>query len=137
MSEPWKKHLRKLLSIRAGGRCEYCRILEYLSNFDFHIEHIIGLQHGGSSLTTNLAFACSWCNWKKGPNISSILVPDNKLISLFNPRTQNWFDHFEVTSSGWLIEKTDVGAVTLKLLELNHSERVVERIEMMKNGFYP
>ena len=137
MNKSFKKQLRQLLSIRAGGRCEYCRVLEYLSNFEYHIEHIIGLQHGGSSLTTNLAFACSWCNWKKGPNISTILIPGGSLIPLFNPRTQNWFDHFEAISSGWLLEKTAIGEATIKLLELNHPERIIERAEMMERGFYP
>jgi hypothetical protein len=41
-----KKYLKKLVAIRAGGRCEYCRVLEYISNYEFHLEHIIGLQHG-------------------------------------------------------------------------------------------
>lgn len=137
MSGSVSKQLRKLIAIRAGGRCEYCQVLEYLSNYRFHIEHIIGLQHGGSSLSSNLAFACSWCNWKKGPNISTILVPDGHLVPLFNPRTQNWFDHFEVASTGWLIEKSETGAATVKLLELNNFEKITERVEMMKGGFYP
>jgi len=97
-----RKQLRKLVAIRAGGRCEYCRVPEYLSNFEFHTEHITGLQHGGSSLSENLALSCSWCNWKKGPNIATILITGGELIPLFNPRTQNWFDHFEVEANGWL-----------------------------------
>ena len=137
MNAPRKKQLRRLLSIRADGRCEYCRVLEYLSNYEFHIEHIIGLQHGGTSFSSNLAFACSWCNWKKGPNISTILTPVGPLIPLFNPRKQNWFDHLEVGSTGWLIGKSDIGESTIKLLELNHSEKVIERFEMMESGFYP
>ncbi|MCB9341857.1 MAG: HNH endonuclease [Lewinellaceae bacterium] len=79
-----KKHLKKLIAIRAGGRCEYCRVLEYLSNFNFHTEHIIGLQHGDPSTSENLAYACSWCNWKKGPNIATILLPGGSLSPLFS-----------------------------------------------------
>ena len=44
---------------RAGYRCEYCRVLAYLSAFDYHIEHIIGLQHGGVNTHNNLAYCCS------------------------------------------------------------------------------
>lgn len=112
-------------------------MLEYLSNYEFHLEHIIGQQHGGSSLPENLAHVCSWCNWKKGPNIATILIAGGELIRLFNPRSQNWFDHFEVNSSGLLIGKSSVGQATIKLLELNHPERVKERIEMMEAGCYP
>ncbi len=67
MSESSRKQLRKRIAIIAGGRCEYCRVLEYLTHYDFHIEHIIGLQHGGTSVAANLAYSCASCNWKKGP----------------------------------------------------------------------
>jgi hypothetical protein len=136
MSDATRK-LRKIVAIRAGGRCEYCRVLEYLSNFDFHLEHIIGVQHGGAASLQNLAFSCSWCNWKKGPNIATILKPGGELIPLFNPRHQNWFDHFELESGGLLSGKTPVGAATIKLLELNHADRLIERLEMIKGGYYP
>lgn len=137
MNERRRKHLKKWIAIRAGGRCEYCRVLEYLSHYEFHLEHIIGQQHGGTSLPENLAYVCSWCNWKKGPNIATILAPGGALIPLFNPRLQNWFDHFEVDSSGLLVGKSPVGRATIRLLELNHAERVRERIEMMTAGCYP
>ena len=137
MNESRRKHLKKLVAIRAGGRCEYCRVLEYLSNYEFHLEHIIGLQHGGSSLPDNLAHVCSWCNWKKGPNIATILTSGGELIPLFNPRLQNWFDHFSADPSGQVFGESPIGHATIKLLELNHLERIKERIEMMKGGYYP
>lgn len=137
MNERRRKHLKKWIAIRAGGRCEYCRVLEYLSHYEFHLEHIIGQQHGGTSLPENLAYVCSWCNWKKGPNIATILAPAGELIRLFNPRLQNWFDHFEADPSGLLVGKSPVGQATIRLLELNHPERVRERIEMMTAGCYP
>ena len=137
MSRSTPKYLRKLVAIRAGYKCEYCQVLEYLSNYEYHIEHIIGVQHGGSDLPDNLAFACAWCNWKKGPNIATILAPNQVLIPLFNPRIQNWFDHFDVDFSGRLKGKTLVAQATIKLLDLNHPGKVEERAEMMKSGFYP
>jgi hypothetical protein len=137
MNKAKRKQLKKLAAIRAGGRCEYCRVLEYLSNYAFHLEHIIGLQHGGSSLPDNLAYVCSWCNWKKGPNIATIINASVELIPLFNPRTQNWFDHFNADTAGVLHGKSSVGKATIKLLELNHPERIKERFEMMKGGYYP
>ncbi len=76
---------------------------------------------------------------EKRPNISTILVLEMKgdLIPLFNPRSQNWFSHFEVGKNGLLYGKTDIGKGTIKLLELNKPERVDERLRMMEAGFYP
>ena len=90
------KKVRSLVISRAGNRCEYCRVLDYLVGFDYHIEHIIGVQHGGTDELSNLAYACSYCNWKKGPNLSTILYVGGELIPLYNPRSQIWFDHFEI-----------------------------------------
>jgi HNH endonuclease len=104
--------------------------------FSYHIEHIIGKQHGGTDTLSNLAYACSYCNWKKGPNISTILFLGGALIPLFNPRTQNWFDHFEV-KRGEILPLTPVGEATIKLLDLNLAARVDARFEMMLAGCYP
>jgi hypothetical protein len=95
------------------------------------------LQHGGTSVATNLAYSCAWCNWKKGPNIATVLDMKGSLIPLFNPRTQNWFSHFEVDGTGLLHGKTDIGKATIKLLELNRPERIDERLGMMVAGYYP
>lgn len=66
MSRRTSKYTRKLVAVRAGYKCEYCQVSDYLSNYDYHIEYIIGLQHGGADTPDNLAYACAWCNWKKG-----------------------------------------------------------------------
>ena len=121
---------------RSGHRCEYCRVLAYLACFDFHVDHIIGVQHGGPTILDNLAHTCSPCNWKKGPNISTILAFGGALIPLFNPRTQNWFDHFEALN-GVLRPLTIIGDGTIKLLELNQPYKIEERYEMTLAGFYP
>lgn len=136
MSVYLSRAIRKLVVARAGHRCEYCRILEYLSSFDYHIDHIIGIQHGGPDTLNNLALSCAPCNWKKGPNISTLLELEGALIPLFNPRTQDWFDHFEA-KKGVLIPRTSIGEATIKLLELNQPNKVEERFEMTLTGFYP
>ena len=61
MSQYISRALRKLVIERAGHRCEYCRVPEYLSGFDYHIEHIIGVQHGGTNTLDNLAYCCPIC----------------------------------------------------------------------------
>ena len=136
MSQYISRALRKLVIERAGHRCEYCRVPEYLSGFDYHIEHIIGVQHGGTNTLDNLAYCCPICNWKKGPNICTILLMGGELIPLFNPRKQNWFTHFEA-NNGRIIPLTVIGQATVKLLELNEFSKIEERLEMELGGFYP
>ncbi len=74
--------------------------------------------------------------WKKRPNISTILEIGGALIPLFNPRTQNWFEHFEV-QNGFILPLTTIGEATIKLLALNELDKVEERYEMMVVGVYP
>lgn len=136
MSQYISRSIRRFVIARADYRCEYCRVPEYLSSFDYHIEHIIGIQHGGTNSLDNLAYCCSSCNWKKGPNISTILEIGGILIPLFNPRIQIWFEHFD-TKEGVIITKTLVGQATAKLLELNRPEKIEERFQMTLSGFYP
>jgi hypothetical protein len=132
----FSKNTRRFIISRAGNRCEYCRVLDYLVGFEYHIEHIIAEQHGGTNVLSNLAYACSYCNWKKGPNISTILSLGGELIPLFNPRTQNWFDHFEVRR-GEILPLSTIGEGTIKLLDFNQLSRIDARFEMMLAGCYP
>lgn len=128
--------LKKLVATRAGFRCEYCRTPESESAYRFHFEHIIALQHGGQTNEANLAYACSCCNWKKGPNLATILAATGLLVRLFHPRKDNWFDHFEL-QNGMIYAKTDIGDGTIKLLELNQPDTIIERAAMEKLGLIP
>ena len=42
-------------SLRAGGRCEYCRFPMAVSRLPFHCDHIIAEKHGGPAAGENLA----------------------------------------------------------------------------------
>jgi len=136
MSRAIPASLRKFVAERAAFRCEYCRVAEADSNYAYHIEHIISRQHGGSNHPDNLAYSCSICNWKKGSNIASILEEGAIPIPLFNPRKQNWFDHFAL-ENGVVAAKTLIGAATIKLLKLNFPDKIIERRELTQAGRYP
>lgn len=57
------------------------------------------------------------------------------LTPFFNPRTQNWHDHFELV--GPLVEPlTPEGRVTVKILGINDSERVSERRPLIQAELY-
>lgn len=137
MSRDIPEAIRALVAERANYRCEYCRRLESDSFIKYQIDHIISLKHGGSSDLDNLAFSCPICNSNKGTDLGTILEDEETLVKLFHPRKQDRVDHFKVSTDGELIPKTDIGQATIKLLDLNNIDRMLERIDLIKAGLYP
>lgn len=91
--------IRELVRRRAEGRCEYCRLPQSAQPFvTFHIEHIIAKQHGGSDDPENLCIACQRCNFRKGPNLTSIDPDTGNVERLFDPRRHKWSRHFQWTA---------------------------------------
>ena len=129
------KQLRQLVAERADYTCEYCRLPQTVALHKHEPDHVIPLQHGGETEKNNLALACMRCNRYKGANVASYDPTTNKLVPLFNPRTQNWEDHFEL--KGAIIQPiTPEGRVTVKILRMNDENRVVERLRLIEAGFY-
>jgi HNH endonuclease len=118
---------------RAGRRCEYCHIPHPQYRLPFQIDHIRARQHGGATVSENLALACFHCNRHKGPNISGWDSDTKSLVRLFNPRTDRWDDHF-----GWreaeIVGKTTIGRVTVHVLAINAEDVMLLRIELLKEG---
>ena len=132
MSRYVSEALRKSVTERALSRCEYCKIHAENSFFTFHIEHIISLKHGGKTVSDNLAFACPICNLNKGSDIATFIEDIKDVIRFFNPRNDNWDEHFEIEESGLICYKTSIGASTIKILNLNHPDSIIERREMVR-----
>jgi len=127
-----KAALRALIRERAGRRCEYCHLHEDNSDyFTFHVEHVIARQHGGLDDPDLLCYACSECNWSKGPNLAGLI--EGKLYPLFNPRTQNWNRHFH-WSGTTLVGKTMTGKVTVQVLNINDPSRIMLRENLLFEG---
>lgn len=128
--------LRQQVRERAGGRCEYCRLPESIElTGPFHVEHIIARQHRGTDDLSNLAWACSRCNRHKGTNLSAVDPESRNVISLFNPRQENWEDHFEIV--GALIRGTSpAGRATVQLLQMNAERRIELRSELIQQGLW-
>lgn len=127
--------LRSLVWLRAGNRCEYCRLHQEDDDFfTFHVEHIIAEQHEGEDAPENLCLACRPCNLAKGPNLSGNLK--GKIVPLFHPRRQSWKRHFYWQGS-ILVGKTQAGKVTVRVLNINHPERVNLRSNLMDEGRFP
>lgn len=127
--------IRQKVADRAESLCEYCLVAEEDTFFGCEVEHIIGLKHGGSSEPDNLAYACAFCNRHKGSDIGSI-SESGEFSRFFNPRSDRWADHFQL--NGAIIQPlTTVGDVTARILQLNHSERILERESLIAAGRYP
>jgi 5-methylcytosine-specific restriction endonuclease McrA len=131
ISETTRSQVRE----RERRRCEYCRKPEGISVYPHHIEHIIARKHGGTSLLDNLAWACFQCNVTKGSDIASYDSETNELTPLYNPRTDNWNDHFELLNDE-VVGKTSIGRVTIRLLQINHPEQVEARRLVIAAGLW-
>src|SRR5262245_24039092 len=116
--------LKATVRTRAGNRCEYCRLPQtVLPKATFHVEHIVARQHGGGDDDTNLALACDRRNLFKGPDLTAIDPGSSRVVSLFNPRTHRWSDHFRQAEYE-IHGITDVGRATVRLLNMNARRRV-------------
>jgi len=127
--------LRQLVVARAEGICEYCLIAEEDTFFGCEVDHIISEKHRGSTSADNLAYACVTCNQLKGSDIGSIDWETGELTRLFHPRIDKWSDHFRLGEELMIEGRTPIGRVTISLLGLNQSDRVLER--QMLLGRYP
>lgn len=129
------EEIRHAVRVRANGRCEYCFKPELATTYGFHVDHIIPPQHGGTNELDNLAWACFECNVSKGRDVSSYDFVTRQLTPLYHPRKQNWTDHFEFQRAV-IVGKTDVGRVTVRILELNHPSQVETRQMLMDIGVW-
>lgn len=128
--------LRQLVVDRAAGRCEYCLYPQELSLLSFQIEHIISEKHGGQTIADNLALACPYCNRFKGSDLGSLDPETGKLTPFFNPRTQQWTEHFNLNQAQ-IIPTSPEGRVTVLILQFNQPDRVQERQHLIELKKYP
>jgi hypothetical protein len=128
--------LRQLVIERAAGRCEYCGLSQAGQVATFHIDHIIPIMAGGETTESNLALACVSCSLRKAARLT---VPDPETgddVPIFNPRTQDWHDHF-----AWdgvrIFGLTATGRATVIALELNRAIILEIRSEEEMLGRHP
>ena len=120
---------RELVRQRAGQRCEYCHLRESAVPYlVFHVDHIIA-----SDDPQGLAWACSECNYHKGPNLASIDPETNEQATVFHPRIDDWESHFTV-ENGRIIGRTPAGRATARLLNMNAPRMVRLRRELVEQG---
>ncbi len=128
--------LRRLVTQRASGHCEYCLIHQDVSIYSHEVDHIIALKHEGQTRADNLALSCLSCNRYKGSDLATIDPVNDEIVPLFNPRRQVWEEHF-VLNDARIEGITQIGRATARLLKLNASNRILERQVLIDLGRYP
>ena len=128
--------LRRQVVARAGNCCEYCRLGQEDSTFSFQVDHIIAEKHEGETFLENLSLSCPNCNHCKGSDIASIDRQTGHLTPLYNPRLQQWSEHFRFEEAS-IEPLTAEGRVTIRLLRLNRTEQLEERNALIALGRYP
>lgn len=130
---------RPLVVARAGGACEYCRLLEAATGVTFHIEHVTPRSRAGPTKLSNLALSCPGCNLAKAERTSGA---DRSGVTrrLFNPRdfdpwALGWHLHFALDrDSGMILARTPTGEATVLTLQMNAARRIFARRLQMQAG---
>lgn len=89
------KDLDSKIRRQAKNRCGYCLNPQELMPYKLEIEHLYPKALGGKTVEENLWLACRECNAHKSKKIKEIDPLTDKNVKLFNPRKQNWHEHFE------------------------------------------
>ncbi len=128
--------LRKIVHDRAKGQCEYCLIHERYTMKRHEIDHIYAEKHGGLTADENLCLSCFDCNRTKGSDLCSLDAETGEIVTLFHPRRDEWVNHFK-NNAGEITGLTPKGRATLRSLNINDTERIVEREDLARIGAYP
>lgn len=123
---------------RANRLCEYCRSSMDYSTQPFVIDHIIPIAESGQTNLENLAFSCGGCNGHKYTKIQAIDPVSREVVTLYNPRQQNWRDIF-VWSDDFLqvVGLTAIARATINALQINRTGVVNMRRLLIMAGLHP
>jgi HNH endonuclease len=128
---------RQRIRQRANFLCEYCHSSEEASTSLFTFDHLIPQSLGGDDTEHNLALACHRCNSRRY-NFTDGIGPETQIpVPLFNPRQNNWPEHFIWSTDGQkILAVTSIRRATLKRfyqeaaelgsIRLDRTNRVVE-----------
>ena len=130
--------LRAQIQAQADYRCEYCKTSSRLVGMPLVIDHMQPQAEGGSDHPDNLAAACYRCNEFKGAKTFEVDPATTQLAALFNPRSQQWSDHFAWVNGGtYIAGKTQSGRATVIALRLNNDQIVSARTLWITVGWHP
>lgn len=129
--------LRQFIAERAHGLCEYCQTAEIIV-VSLEIDHIVPQAAGGITNVDNLCLVCRGCNAFKQDFQEAVDPDTQKVVALFNPRTQLWTEHFRWSEDGVLvIGLTPTGRATIERLRMNRPAVVAARRLWVSAGWHP
>ena len=92
----------------------------------------------GESIEENLWIACPLCNGHKATKTHVVDPLTESVVPLFNPRTQDWYEHFSWSEDGvYIVGKTAIGRATTESLQLNNKYLLRARRRWVIVGWHP
>jgi len=130
--------LRQRVAATSLYRCGYCLTSQRIIGPLLEIDHYIPESKGGISEEENLWLVCPMCNSRKSDHIDAIDSESLTRVPIFNPRQQQWKDHFTWIEDGTVIQGlTAIGRATVLLLQMNHPDIVSARQLWVSVGWHP
>ena len=132
------KSLRRTIFQQSRFRCDYCLASQHILGPLLEIDHIIPVAVGGISEESNLWLACPLCNGAKSDLIQGTDPISGETARFFNPRTDNWQEHFHWLENGSKIQgKTAKGRATVLALKMNEPDVLATRKLWVSVGWHP
>jgi len=132
------RSVKEKVAADARYRCGYCQLQQDVAGIQLHVEHIIPEAAGGNSTIENLWLACPTCNNRKGTQTHAIDPQTEKVVPLFNPRKQQWKQHFAWSADGLEMRGlTPTGRATILALKTNQPFMLRVRRRWVIAGWHP
>ena len=129
--------LRQQVTLDFGNRCAYCQSPQEVG-IPMVLDHCHPHSMGGATVRENLCLCCYRCNEFKGAKTQVLFSATQETIPLFNPRTQNWKEHFAWSDDGLKIRGlTPCGQATIEALHLNEDRWMRARKIWIIAGLHP
>ena len=115
-----------------------CLTSEANSGISMTYDHINPRSKGGDTAFENVCLACRSCNEFKS-DLTKVKDPlTGETVSLFNPRTQKWTEHFSWSLDSAKVEGlTAIGRATVAALRMNHPTIVAARWRWAISSWHP
>ncbi|NUQ65072.1 MAG: HNH endonuclease [Pirellulales bacterium] len=123
----------------AHNRCGDCLSPQHLVMARLQFEHLLPRVKGGLTSEDNLWLSCPLCNAHKGDQVSARDPETGETVTLFNPRTQDWFEHFRWSEDGLrIVGLTPTGRATVAALHLSDDPDAIQvRSYWVLAGWHP
>ncbi len=115
--------IKETIRLRAGFCCEYCGVSESDCGGELTIDHYQPQSKNGNDELENLVYSCVRCNLYKSDYWSNL-----EKETLWNPRVDDWEEHFWEAEDGRLLALTEKGNLTINIINLNRSQLIQNRL---------